>query len=273
MARRQMQGAQINVIKLSGDLLSEENAASIIGQVYDALSQNQCHIIIVHGGALAINAGLQSKGLESRFKLGMRITDTQTLAVVQEALQAENRKFAQALDNKLAPLRYRAIGRTGCDGNLFSAYLFDEAAYGRVGQVGQVDTEAFQSFMRQRQIPVIAPLAYAEDGKLCNINADFVASSIASSLQANLLLVSKVAGVMDADGNKIEQMTSAEVDQQIENGVIQDGMIPKVLSACDSLAQGTQSVHILDGTEDQALQQILSNAEIGLGTRILATTP
>jgi acetylglutamate kinase len=233
--------------------------------------------VVVHGGGPQIGQLLAKLGIESRFVEGMRVTDTQTMDVVEMVLGATVNKEIVANINRHGG---NAIGVTGKDGHLIEASRMSVTRQspgmsepeiidiGHVGQVRRVNRAVLDMFLNSDFIPVIAPVGVDREGLSYNINADLVAGKIAEVLQAEkLMLLTNVPGLMDKEGTVLTGLDSAEVDRLIEEGVITGGMLPKIRCALEAVAGGVTSAHIIDGTVPHAvLLEVFTDQ--GVGTQI-----
>ena len=233
--------------------------------------------VVVHGGGPQIGQLLTKLGIESRFVDGMRVTDTQTMDVVEMVLGATVNKEIVANINRHGG---NAIGVTGKDGNLIEATRMSVTRHspgmsepeiidiGHVGQVRRINRAVLDMFLKSDFIPVIAPIGVDREGLSYNINADLVAGKIAEVLQAEkLILLTNVPGLMDSVGQVLTGLDSAGVNRLIEDGVITGGMLPKIRCALDAVAGGVSSSHIIDGTVPHAVLLEVFTDE-GVGTLI-----
>ncbi len=233
--------------------------------------------IIVHGGGPQIGALLERLNIESKFVDGLRVTDAQTMDVVQMVLGGLVNKDIVSL---LQQHGGKAVGITGKDGNLISAKKLTikrisaelEAPeiidIGHVGEVVHVDSEVLVTLVGAGFIPVIAPVGVGENGESYNINADTVAGKVAEALRAEkLVLLTNTDGVLDSKGNNIESMTSSDVTALVSNKTINAGMMPKVECALSALRAGVQSTQIINGTASHALLLEIFT-DHGVGTQI-----
>jgi acetylglutamate kinase len=220
--------------------------------------------ILVHGGGPQISDMLNRLGVETRFVEGRRYTDAQTLEVVHAVLMRLNGEFVSYLDAHGVP----AFGVNGLDGRMLHARLRDERL-GLVGEVEAVDLRPIASLVEQGYVVVIAPLAAGPDSQPLNVNADTVAGEVARALQAEkFVLFTDVPGVLDADGRILPELTRAQVEAMIADGVIRGGMIPKI-QACLRALETVPRVHVLDGRQPHALVRELFTDE-GSGTMLVA---
>jgi len=233
--------------------------------------------VVVHGGGPQIGSLLARLNIESRFVDGMRVTDTQTMDVVEMVLGATVNKEIVANINRHGG---NAIGVTGKDGHLIEASRLSVTRHtpgfsapeivdiGHVGQVRRINRAVLDMFLHSDFIPVIAPIGVDRDGLSYNINADLVAGKIAEVLQAEkLMLLTNVPGLMDADGKVLTGLDAAGVNRLIDGGVVTGGMLPKIRCALDAVANGVSSAHIIDGTVPHAVLLEVFTDE-GVGTLI-----
>ena len=233
--------------------------------------------VVVHGGGPQIGQLLGRLGIESRFVEGMRVTDTQTMDVVEMVLGASVNKEIVASINRHGG---NAIGVTGKDGHLIEASRLSVTRQsagmsepeiidiGQVGEVRRINRAVLDMFLHSDFIPVVAPIGVDREGRSYNINADLVAGKIAEVLQAEkLMLLTNVPGLMGADGKVLTGLDSAEVDRLIAAGVIKGGMLPKIRCALEAVAGGVSSAHIIDGTVPHAVLLEVFTDE-GVGTLI-----
>ncbi|MFZ5765197.1 MAG: acetylglutamate kinase [Thermodesulfobacteriota bacterium] len=266
------------VIKYGGHAMVDEElkknfALDIILMKYIGINP-----VVVHGGGPQINMFLKKMNIQSSYVQGMRVTDGETMDVVEMVLVGKVNKEIVGLINFHGG---KAIGLSGRDGDLIKAKkmqvmksLAENAPpelidLGRVGAVTQVNPEVLIALDREDFIPVIAPVGVGEDGCSYNINADLVAGAVASHLKAEkLILLTDVEGVLDEDGKLVPTMTSGEADQMIASGVAAGGMIPKIKCCQDALASGVGKAHIIDGRLKHAILLEMFTRE-GIGTEIV----
>lgn len=235
--------------------------------------------VIVHGGGPQIGSLLQKLGIESKFVNGMRVTDSQTMDVVQMVLGGlVNQEIVSLLNTHGG----RAVGVTGKDGNLIQAKKLPMPAsadpassaseiidIGHVGAITNIDVDVLNTLKDSQFIPVIAPIGVGDKGESYNINADIVAGAIAEYLGAEkLLLLTNTPGILDASKETISTIAKAEVEQLIADGVINKGMLPKVDCALKAVSAGVSSVQIVDGRVPHALLlEVFTDS--GIGTQII----
>ncbi|MGH2349793.1 MAG: acetylglutamate kinase, partial [bacterium] len=245
------------VIKYGGKAMSEEGLKSGFARDVVLMKLVGMNPVVVHGGGSQIGELLQRIGKESRFVEGMRVTDSETMDVVEMVLGGLVNKEIVNLINRHGG---RAVGLSGKDGELIRArklvFKRDDAELkvpeiidiGHVGEVASIDTAVVDMLVGGDFIPIIAPIGVGEDGQSYNINADLVASKLAQVLGAEkLIMLTDTAGVLDAKGNVLTGLVQAEVQRLIEDGVIHGGMLPKVRSALDAVNSGVKAAHIIDG--------------------------
>jgi len=262
------------VIKFGGNAMVDENLKSSFAQDIVLLKQVGVNPVIVHGGGPQIGKLLERIGKESRFIEGMRVTDGETMDVVEMVLGGLVNKQIVSLINRHGG---RAVGLTGKDGGLINARKMKLAGagaenqdLGQVGEVDSIDPAVVQMLDDDDFIPVIAPIGVGKDGASYNINADLVAGKLATVLGAEkLLLLTNTAGVLDPEGKLLTGISPEETDQLIEQGIIQGGMLPKVGCALAAVKSGVKTGHIIDGrVKHSVLLELLTDS--GVGTLIKA---
>jgi acetylglutamate kinase len=267
---------QTVVVKYGGHAMDEELARAFAHDIV-LLEQAAINPVVVHGGGPQIEAMLARLGIKSEFAAGLRITDAQTVEIVEMVLAGSINKQIVAHINAAGGC---ALGLCGKDGNLVVARkatrrIVDPDSdiekivdLGFVGEPEKVDIRVLQQIIGRDLIPVLAPVAASADGATFNVNADTFAGAIAGALKAKrLLLLTDVPGVLDPSKRLIETLSIDEARRLIANGTIAGGMIPKVETAIDALEQGVDGVVILDGQIPHAvLLELLT--ESGAGTLI-----
>ena len=265
------------VIKYGGHAMVDEHLKQTFARDIVLLKLVGINPLIVHGGGPQIGQLLEKLNIPTRFVGGMRVTDDDTMNVVEMVLGGLVNQDIVSLINTQGG---KAVGVTGKDGKLISALKLEmrdpetEAAsseiidIGHVGEVQKVNGAVLDALMGQGFIPVVAPIGVGEDGEAYNINADIVAGKIAEFLGAEkLILLTDTPGILDADGDTLTGLTAKEVNALIEKGVIKGGMLPKTQCAIDAINGGVNSTQIIDGTVPHALLlEILTDA--GVGTMI-----
>jgi len=233
--------------------------------------------IVVHGGGPQIGSLLEKLNIHTEFVDGMRVTDAQTMDVVEMVLGGSvNKEIVSSINRNGG----KAIGVTGKDGQLIRAHKLKVTRYspeleapeiidiGHVGEVTQIDTEVLDVILGSNFIPVIAPIGVGEDGSTYNINADLVAGKLAQVLQAEkLMLLTNVAGLLDKEGQILTGMSTGQVDALIADGTISGGMLPKIGCALDAVKSGVNSAHIIDGRVPHAVL-LETFTDEGMGTLI-----
>ncbi len=219
--------------------------------------------VIVHGGGPQIGQLLDKLGKKSEFIDGMRVTDAETMDVVEMVLVGSVNKQIVSLINQHGG---RAVGLSGKDGGLIRARKIDgDGDLGCVGVVDAIDPDVVQNLDKGGFIPVIAPVGVGNDGATYNINADLVAGTLAGVLQAEkLILLTNTPGVLDRDGHLLTGLTLSRVEELIADGTIYGGMLPKIRCALDAVASGVRAAHIIDGRVEHAcLLELFTDAGVG----------
>ncbi len=262
------------VIKFGGNAMVDEDLKDAFARNIVLLKQVGVNPVIVHGGGPQINEVLKKLGKQGEFIEGMRVTDRETMDVVQMVLGGLVNKDIVALINRHGG---RAVGLTGRDAGLVRARKlrvtrknpeFDEPEIidlGHVGEVASIDAGILRTLDASDIIPVIAPIGVGEDGEAYNINADVVASKVAQVLEAEkLLLLTNIAGVLDTEGKLLTGLTADDVEALIEDGTIYGGMLPKINFALDAVRGGVKTVQIIDGRVPHAvLLELLTDQGVG----------
>lgn len=268
------------VVKYGGNAMTDETLKNSFARDIVMMKLVGMNPVVVHGGGPQIGSLLEKLNIQSEFIDGQRVTDSQTMDVVEMVLGGLVNQEIVALLNKNGG---KAIGITGKDGNLIRATKLlkkkagvDGAAdklldLGQVGRVEKINTEVLRMIEHSDFIPVIAPIGVDEHGATYNINADTVAGEIAKVLGAEkLVLLTNISGVLDKQGNVLTGLTTAQVDGLIEDGTIYGGMLPKINCALDAVNHGVTSAHIIDGRVEHAvLLEIFTHT--GVGTLISNT--
>ena len=234
----------IIVIKLGGHAMVSDEALETFARDVVLMRQVGINPVIVHGGGPMINSMLDKLSIESEFIDGKRVTDSETISVVEMVLSGNvNKKIVQAINKQDG----RAVGLSGKDAKLINC-VQDKPELGLVGTPKDVNPEVIFNLFENDMIPVIAPLGSGIDGETLNINGDTVSGAIAAALKADrLLLLTDVSGVQDKDGSIITELNSNQIKNWINDGIISGGMIPKTETALMALEGGVRGVVILDG--------------------------
>lgn len=262
------------VIKYGGNAMESEPLKNGFARDIVLMKLVGMNPVVVHGGGPQIGRLLARIGKESRFVDGMRVTDAETMDVVEMVLGGLVNKEIVNYINRHGGC---AVGLTGKDGDLIRARKLTVSRdgaelqapeiidLGHVGEVQSIDTSVVNTLAHGNFIPVIAPIGVGADGHSYNINADLVAGKIAEVLAAEkLIMLTNTAGVLDRDGGLLTGLTAEHVDQLISDGIISGGMLPKVRYALEAVKAGVQAVHIIDGREPHAvLIELFTDAGIG----------
>ncbi len=259
------------VVKYGGNAMTEEHLKHSFARDVVLMKLVGMNPVVVHGGGPQINDLLKRIGKQGEFIQGMRVTDRETMDVVEMVLGGLVNKEIVNLINQHGG---RAVGLTGKDGGLIKAKKLlmksrdkqDELIdLGLVGEVTSIDPALVALLDTQDFIPVIAPVGVGEDGESYNINADLVAGKLAETLKAEkLILLTNTTGVLDKNGNLLTGLTAARVDELIADGTISGGMIPKIDMALEAVKNGVKSSHIIDGRVEHALLlEIFTDAGVG----------
>jgi acetylglutamate kinase len=273
---RQFQGKTI-VIKYGGNAMVDEDLKTSFARDVILMKLVGMNPVVVHGGGPQISEVLKKIGKESTFIDGMRVTDSETMDVVEMVLGGLVNKEIVNLINSHGG---KAVGLTGKDGNLIRAKKLvvgkDDPVlerpeiidYGHVGEVESVDPKIVQLLESQAFIPVIAPIGVGADNQTYNINADLVAGKLAITLKAEkLMLLTNTPGVLDKQGNLITSLKLQDIEALRQDGTIAGGMIPKVECAVDAIHSGVNSSLIVDGRVEHAILLELFT-DSGIGTQI-----
>ena len=256
------------VVKYGGNAMIDEQLKQSFARNIVLMKELGMNPVVVHGGGPQIGRLLDQLGKESRFIEGMRVTDSETMDVVEMVLGAQVNK---SIVNLLNQAGGRAVGLTGKDARLIRARPLEtsgESQLGHVGQVESIDPSIVNTLDQSGFIPVIAPVGVDKYGMGYNINADLVASSIASVLQAEkLLLLTNTPGILDKQEQLLTGLTRNDIARLIDEGVIYGGMLPKVQCALDAINSGVNTVQIIDGRVENAVLLELFTDE-GVGTLI-----
>lgn len=234
----------IIVIKLGGHAMTSDQGMETFARDVALMRQVGINPIIVHGGGPMINAMLKKLKIESKFVNGKRVTDQATMEVVEMVLSGSvNKKIVQAINDQGG----RAVGLSGKDAKLIECKQADKDL-GMVGSPSKINPLVINTLTENNTIPVIAPLGYGPRGETFNINADTAAGAIASALKADrLLLLTDVSGVKNSSGEVITELSTKQITDMIQEGIISEGMIPKTETALHALEGGVRAVVILDG--------------------------
>jgi len=267
------------VIKYGGNAMVEENLKNTFARDIVLLKLVGMNPVVVHGGGPQIGNLLSKLNIPTRFVDGMRVTNAETMDVVEMVLGGLVNQEIVSIINKHGG---RAVGVTGKDGNLIRARKLTLKKHdlalnapeiidiGHVGEVVSVNVDVISALTQDDFIPVIAPIGAGPEGESYNINADLVAGKLAEALGAEkLLLLTNTRGILDAAGNTLTSLTASQVESLTADGTISEGMLPKTECALSALRAGVSSVQIIDGTAPHALLlEVFTDA--GIGTKITA---
>ena len=227
--------------------------------------------VVVHGGGPQIETALKRLGKEGKFIQGMRVTDDETMEVVEWVLGGEVQQDIVGLINAAGG---KAVGLTGRDGGMIRAKklkMLDlkdpsiEHDVGNVGEIISIDPSVVKALQDDAFIPVVSPIGFGEKNESYNINADVVAAKLATILQAEkLMMLTNISGVLNKEGTLLTELTARQIDELIADGTISGGMIPKIAGAIDAAKSGVNTVHIVDGRVPHAmLLEILTDQAYG----------
>ena len=264
------------VIKYGGNAMTDEHLKECFAQDVVLLKLVGMNPVVVHGGGPQINEMLDKLGKKGEFIQGMRVTDAETMDVVEMVLGGQVNKEIVNLINRHGG---KAVGLTGQDGNFIHAHkllmedMNDPTKFIDVGQVGEItaiDPSIINFLDKGDFIPVVAPIGVGVDGETYNINADVVAGKLAEILGAEkLILLTNTPGVLDKSGELLTGLTPKQIDDLVADGTLSGGMLPKISSALDAARSGVKAVHIIDGRVEHAvLLEVLTDE--GVGTLIKA---
>jgi acetylglutamate kinase len=264
------------VIKYGGNAMTDDHLKQCFAQDVVLLKLVGMNPVVVHGGGPQINEMLDKLGKKGEFIQGMRVTDAETMDVVEMVLGGQVNKEIVNLINRHGG---KAVGLTGQDGNFIHAtkLLIEDSTdrtklidIGQVGQITAIDPSIINFLDSGDFIPVVAPIGVGDQGETYNINADLVAGKLAEILGAEkLILLTNTPGVLDKDGQLLTGLTPKQIDDLVADGTLSGGMLPKISSALDAARSGVKSVHIIDGRVEHALLLEVLTDE-GVGTLIKA---
>ena len=259
------------VIKYGGNAMTDPELQADFAEDVVLLKLVGLNPVVVHGGGPQIDAALNKIGKKGQFIQGMRVTDEETMEVVEWVLAGEVQQDIVGLINAAGG---KAVGLTGRDGGMIRARklkLLDlddptkEHDVGSVGEIEAIDPSVVKALQDDQFIPVISPIGFGEHNESYNINADLVASKLAEILKAEkLMLLTNIKGVLDKEGNLLTDLTARRIDELIADGTISGGMLPKIAGALDAAKSGVNAVHIVDGRVPHAmLLEILTEQAYG----------
>ena len=259
------------VIKYGGNAMTDPALQADFAEDVVLLKLVGMNPVVVHGGGPQIEAALSKLGKKGQFIQGMRVTDAETMEVVEWVLAGEVQQDIVGLINQAGG---KAVGLTGRDGGLIRAHKLRmadnkdpsvEHDVGQVGDIASIDPSVVKALQDDAFIPVISPIGFGENNESYNINADLVASRLATVLRAEkLVLLTNSPGVLDKDGNLLTELSTREIDALFADGTISGGMLPKIAGALEAAHSGVNAVHIIDGRVPHAmLLEILTDQAYG----------
>jgi acetylglutamate kinase len=259
------------VIKYGGNAMTDPQLQEDFAEDVVLLKLVGMNPVVVHGGGPQIEAALKRLGKEGKFIQGMRVTDAETMEVVEWVLAGEVQQDIVGLINAAGG---KAVGLTGRDGGLIRAKklkMLDmkdasiEHDMGQVGDIVSIDPSVVKALQDDAFIPVVSPIGFGESNESYNINADVVAAKLATVLKAEkLMMLTNISGVLNKEGQLLTELTARQIDELIEDGTISGGMIPKIAGAIDAAKSGVNAVHIVDGRVPHAmLLEILTDQAYG----------
>ncbi|MBL8423852.1 MAG: acetylglutamate kinase [Candidatus Accumulibacter phosphatis] len=262
------------VVKYGGNAMTDDSLKQCFARDVVLLKLVGMNVVVVHGGGPQIESLLGRVGKKGQFIQGMRVTDDETMEIVEMVLGGQVNKDVVNLINQAGG---KAVGLTGKDGSFIRARKLmlanqdnseDLIDVGQVGDITQIDPSLIGHLESGGFIPVVAPIGVGKGGETYNINADVVAGKIAEILKAEkLVLLTNTPGVLDEAGHLITGMTPKQIDDMVADGTLSGGMLPKIGAALDAARNGVKSVHIIDGRVEHALLlEILTDH--GVGTMI-----
>lgn len=266
------------VIKYGGHAMVNDHLKKSFAQDVVLMRYIGLRPIVIHGGGPQIGEVLKRMGIQSTFVQGLRVTDNETMSVVEMVLGGKVNKEIVTLINQSGG---RAVGLGGKDGRLLQAkkmHVYQSRGEdlppeiidaGMIGEITAVDAAVLKALEDSRFIPVIAPIGVGAEGESYNINADLVAGAVAGALKAaKLILLTDVPGVLDKDGKLVQSLTTEQAGKMLSDGFITGGMIPKVNCCLKALTEGVEKTHIIDGRIEHAvLLEIFTQS--GVGTQVI----
>ena len=262
---------KVIVVKFGGNAMTDETLRNNFARDMVLLKQVGLHPVIIHGGGPQITSYLKKLGIESEFANGLRISDPESIHIIEMVLGGLVNKD---IVNSITSHGGKAVGLSGKDGGLIRAKKvigegeFKNIDFKNTGTVKSIDPEVVSLLDGSPFIPVIAPIGIGDDGKTYNINADLVAGKMANILQAGkYLILTNTSGILDDNDHLIKSINADQIRKLIKKGVISKGMLPKIESALEAVSSGVEHVQIIDGTVDHAvLLELFTDS--GIGTMI-----
>lgn len=267
---RQFHGKTM-VIKYGGNAMTDPQLQAAFAEDVVLLKLVGINPVVVHGGGPQIETALKRLGKQGHFIQGMRVTDAETMEVVEWVLAGEVQQDIVGLINQAGG---KAVGLTGRDGGMIRARKLKivdaqnpgmEHDVGQVGDIEHIDPAVVKALQDDQFIPVVSPIGFGASNESYNINADVVAASLAKVLQAEkLLMLTNIPGVLDKQGQLLPELTAARIDALVQDGTISGGMLPKIAGALDAAKSGVNAVHIIDGRVPHAmLLEVLTDTPYG----------
>ena len=266
------------VIKFGGNAMIDENLKACFARDIVLMKLVGINPVVVHGGGPQIGRLLERLDIDTEFVNGMRVTNSETMDVVEMVLGGQVNKDIVNLINMAGG---KAVGLTGKDGNFICARKIEMKQFnketqaseiidiGHVGEVSHIDPSIVDMLSQSDFIPVIAPIGVGKDGRSYNINADLVAGKVAEVLKAEkLILLTNIPGILDQQGKLLTGLTIDDIDKLVADGTISGGMIPKTRCGTDAIQGGVNSVHIIDGRVEHAVLLELFTDK-GVGTLLI----
>ncbi len=259
------------VIKYGGNAMTDPALQADFAEDVVLLKLVGMNPVVVHGGGPQIETALNRLGKKGEFIQGMRVTDAETMEVVEWVLAGEVQQDIVGLINQAGG---KAVGLTGRDGGLIRAQKLKmvdnkdaskEHDVGQVGDIVSIDPSVVKALQDDAFIPVISPIGFGENNESYNINADVVAAKLATVLKAEkLMMLTNISGVLDKAGNLLTNLSARQIDELFADGTISGGMLPKIAGALDAAKSGVNSVHIIDGRVPHVLLlEILTDEAFG----------
>ncbi|PHM21766.1 MAG: acetylglutamate kinase [Curvibacter sp. PD_MW3] len=259
------------VIKYGGNAMTDPALQKAFAEDVVLLKLVGINPVVVHGGGPQIETALKRLGKKGEFIQGMRVTDAETMEVVEWVLAGEVQQDIVGLINQVGG---KAVGLTGRDGGLIRAQKLKmvdnndpskEYDVGQVGDIVAIDPSVVKALQDDQFIPVVSPIGFGEHNESYNINADVVAAKLATVLKAEkLLMLTNIPGVLDKQGQLLAELTMKRIDELVADGTISGGMLPKIAGALDAAKSGVNAVHIIDGRVPHAmLLEILTDQAYG----------
>lgn len=263
------------VIKYGGNAMTEAALKEGFAKDVALLKLVGINPVVVHGGGPQINAMLEKTGKQGEFVQGMRVTDGETMDIVEMVLGGQVNKEIVSLLNRHGG---KAVGISGRDGHCIRARKLNindadgqAVDIGQVGEIESVDCTLIRQLSEAGYIPVIAPIGTGANGEAFNINADLVAAAVAKALNAEkLVMMTNITGVLDRQGRLLTRLTPAAINALVADGTLSGGMLPKIASALEAAENGVQAVHIIDGRVPNVLLLEIFTDQ-GIGTMILGS--